>query len=183
MRDLKRDAEQAIGIFQNRLKTNFSYELLQCLRFLDPTVNQKRIFNQMERRLWYKKWSPTPRRCSKRNSSLQVKLTCSQTLATSFQGQVGKCIGETPLTDVTPMGTDAFTKFWSPKFAAGSTLAKFAVTLGKAAITEAAVERSFSAQVGCKISVTPPTPLCPRDGSTPSGGSRSGRRLARRKRG
>ena len=57
------------------------------------------------------------------------------------------------------MGTDAFTKFWSPKFAAGSTLAKFAVTLGKAAVTEAAVERSFSAQVGCKISVTPPTPL------------------------
>ena len=38
-------------------------------------------------------------------------------------------------------------KHWALKAAAGSSLGQFATALGEAAITEAAVERSFSAQV------------------------------------
>ena len=40
-----------------------------------------------------------------------------------------------------------FLKYWAERFATGSVLAKFAVMVGTATVTEAAVERSFSAEV------------------------------------
>ena len=46
---MKASAEQALALFNGRLSMNFSYEMLSCLRFLDPTVNQKMTFTQLER--------------------------------------------------------------------------------------------------------------------------------------
>jgi hypothetical protein len=46
-----------------------------------------------------------------------------------------------------PTGQNVFLKYWAERFATGSVLAKFAVMVGTATVTEAAVERSFSAEV------------------------------------
>ena len=63
---------------------------------------------------------------------------------------------------MSPLTTDSYLTFWSLKFAAGSHLAQFANTLGHAAITEAAVERSFSAQVQTIVPCLPAVAICHR---------------------
>lgn len=49
MRDMKSHAEQALTIFRKRVSTNFGFDMLSCLRFLDPTIDQKTAFTQLQR--------------------------------------------------------------------------------------------------------------------------------------
>ena len=55
LRDMKGHTEQAMAVFQGRLNTNFGYEMLNCLRFLDPSVDQKAAFEQNAREEMVKK--------------------------------------------------------------------------------------------------------------------------------
>ena len=49
LRDMKGHSEQALAVLRKRIAKNFSYEMLSCLRFLDPTVDQMTEFDQAQR--------------------------------------------------------------------------------------------------------------------------------------
>ena len=49
LKDMKGHSESALSLFRGRLSTNFTYEMVHCLRFLDPTVNQQVAYTQGER--------------------------------------------------------------------------------------------------------------------------------------
>lgn len=149
---MKGHAELALSIFRARLSTNFTYEMVECLRFLDPSINQKTSYSQLEREAFVRKVMHYAMAMFRRRKLDVDELSFTRELGL-FIGREGCCLLIDnsyvlfPRSDTRKPSPDEYMKFWSLKWAAGSNLAHFAVTLGHAAITEAAVERSFSAQV------------------------------------
>jgi len=114
--------------------TNFSHDLVQCFRLLDPRIDQRLYYDDEERgKVTEKLFFYMGKRCERRGDE------CPKP---KIAQQLGRFIIRR---DVASMETNPL-DYWATQATVWPELADYALVLMSTAISEAAVERAFSAQ-------------------------------------
>jgi hypothetical protein len=136
---IKTAAEVALKLFNKRAGKMFNYDMLHCFRFLDPAVDQRTAYSDEERTTAMAKLMVYAKPYFERRGE--------DFNEQNFATQVGRFVVR-PEAERNFAGDklEFYNAYWSSKAVSWIALARFALPLGDAAISEAAVERSFSAQ-------------------------------------
>ncbi len=128
---MKTAAQTARRLLRRRLQRNFSYAMKKIFDFLNPRKSQRETYTEEEREeLLSQALKFAELYAARRGEAFD---------ATRAAAQFGKFVMR-PERDV------GYAAYWASKAAIWCDVAGFAMALGAAVVTEASVERSFSAQ-------------------------------------
>eukprot|EP00666_Eupelagonemidae_sp_cell4sb_P013149 gene13149-13900_t len=151
---MKTNAEKALGLFEKRVASNFSFKMLELFQFFNPLIDQRASYSD-EKREQLAEESVHFAKCAHDRRQLSVKKK-EEFNEDNFRTQMGRFLRrpdaekEFPGIDDLKRRFNTFAKvherYWSKKAVSWIELSDFAYPLGESCITEAAVERGISAE-------------------------------------
>lgn len=138
---MKTVSQTALRLFRKRVASNFNYKMLNIFEFLNPLIDQRTAYTDEQREELAADVMHFAKCMYERRGELE-NFSEGRCMA-----QLGRFMNR-PASEKEFLGSEleVFEMYWSKKTVSWIDIAAFAIPLGEACITEAAVERGFSAE-------------------------------------